>query len=599
MSKVKGMNIKMMKVNEFMTEKKKNIYILGFFFIVVFFLRIFYITRVKGPFVYADEMGYWGHAANLSGNTWSGVMNGMPWYAYGYSLLLVPIFYITTDIVSMYRIAIVLNALLGILSFGLVYKIIRKMKIDSINVTEAAVIAFTVTSFSSYIFCSYIAWSETLLSCLIWLILYEIILLEESPKYWRGVLLGTVVGYGYMVHNRMLAVVAAVLLTLIYLLCIKKIKTQHLLCVIGAIAVIFFIDSVMKNVLSDLLGNNAVLREMNINAGFQKANSLSEQILKFGELLTLDGFKKFMLNAAGQIWQMLSATYLLAGLGFVFCIGKMCEAIKKKDNISLYLFPMMAVFFTILMTSLFFIDTSYDIKSDKVRIDTLFYGRYNDILVGMLILMALLCLFTHMQMKIYSRYILAICCVYLAFSFIMYYNLKGIENSYLNLVSAASIYIFHWLGEFSVWKCVLIVLLANVVCLLCYFIKMPKQIRCYLISFLFVFLFSTTALKCMRLSIRGENDYTQQYTEIFDYLNENTEAEESVFTLADGKFAYDLQTRLVNKPVISIDIDQMNFVNNSQYIVMSEQDYSNFANPEYVKCLQTKGYVIIQKSEDY
>ena len=103
----------------------------------------------------------------------------------------------------------------------------------------------------------------------------------------------------------------------------------------------------------------------------------------------------------------------------------------------------------------------------------------------------------------------------------------------------------------------------------------------------------------MRLSIRGENDYTQQYTEIFDYLNENTEAEESVFTLADGKFAYDLQTRLVNKPVISIDIDQMNFVNNSQYIVMSEQDYSNFANPEYVKCLQTKGYVIIQKSEDY
>ena len=121
-----------------------------------------------------DEMGYWGHAANMTGNTWAGVMNGMPWYACGYSFVLWPIFILQSDMSTMYRMTVILNAVLGIMSF------------------------------------------------LVWLIFYEIISLEEVPKCWKSVLLGVTVGYSYMVHNRMLAVVAAFLLTQIILLYYKK-----------------------------------------------------------------------------------------------------------------------------------------------------------------------------------------------------------------------------------------------------------------------------------------------------------------------------------------------------------------------------------------
>ncbi len=34
------------------------------------------------------------------------------------------------------------------------------------------------------------------------------------------------------------------------------------------------------------------------------------------------GLKRFMINVAGQIWQMLSATYLLAGVGIFFLCKK-------------------------------------------------------------------------------------------------------------------------------------------------------------------------------------------------------------------------------------------------------------------------------------
>lgn len=49
-------------------------------------LRLFYISKVNGPFVYTDEFGYCAHAAHLTGNTWAGVMDGMGRCSFGYSL---------------------------------------------------------------------------------------------------------------------------------------------------------------------------------------------------------------------------------------------------------------------------------------------------------------------------------------------------------------------------------------------------------------------------------------------------------------------------------------------------------------------------------
>lgn len=232
--------------------------------------------------------------------------------------------------------------MLGLFSLLIAYRLLCRMKAKSEELSETAVWAFTAVSFSAYIFNSYIAWSETLLSFLVWLLLYELVLLEENPKGWKGILLGVTAGYSYMVHNRMLAVAAAVLIV----------------------------------------------------------------------------------------------------IGLLFW--------KKK--ISLYLFPVTALLFA-------------------------------------------------------------------------------------------------------------------------------------------------TAFQCMRLTIRGENDYTQQYAEIFDFLKENTEAEEPVFTLTGGKFAYDLQTRLADKMVICIKEEQIPYVADSQYLVMPEQVYGDFADPAYTACLQSADYIILQKKE--
>ena len=574
--------------------------ILTAFLAAALLLRIIYIGKVHGPIVYADEMGYWGHAANMTGNTWAGVMNGMPWYACGYSFVLWPIFILQSDMSTMYRMAVILNAVLGIMSFLLAYKIIKKVKFASGSVLLTAIMSFTVTSYSAYVFHTYVAWSETLLSFLIWLIFYEIISLEEVPKCWKSVLLGVTVGYSYMVHNRMLAVVAAVLLTQLVLLYYKKINKVNMLWFVVPLAAVICIDALAKGILKDLVQDNVMLQQMGLHVSFSKANTLSAQISKFLQIFSLIGLKRFMINVAGQIWQMLSATYLLAGVGIFFCVKRLQEAVKKSERLSLYLLPVMSVFFTLMMTALFFIDEDYSVRSNgsSIRIDTIFYGRYNDIFVGILILMAFECLLIHAEIKYWYRNITVLGLIYLLVAIVMHCSLKGIEKVYLNIVSAISIHMFHWLGEFSVWKCTGIALAVFVICLLMSSIKLRKKIGNTMICILIVVLFLATALKCMRLTIKGENDYTQQYAEIFDFLHQNTEAGEPVFTFAAGKFAYDLQTRLVNRPVISIGPDQIDCVGEQHFIVMSEQEYIDFEGVEYDECLQEEGYMIIQKTED-
>ena len=81
-------------------------------------LRLFYITNVNGPFVYADEFGYWAHAAHMTGNTWAGVMDGMGWYGFGYSFLLAPSFLLSNDMAVIYKAAVIFNVVLSVEIYG-------------------------------------------------------------------------------------------------------------------------------------------------------------------------------------------------------------------------------------------------------------------------------------------------------------------------------------------------------------------------------------------------------------------------------------------------------------------------------------------------
>lgn len=581
-----------------MQEKTKDRIIYLTLALGVVFLRVFYISRVKGPFVWTDELGYWGHAANLTGNSWAGVMNGMPWYAFGYSLFLAPLFFLTNDIVLMGRLAVLLNMFFSVASFFLAVQVIRRL-IDTKKAVVIGATAFAATSFSAAIFQSYITWGETLLMLLVWLLLYLSLRLEEEPSFGKSFLIGILLGYAYMVHNRMLAVAAAVFLTLIVLFFLKKVQGRHLAGFFLAFAGAFLVYVLLKRGLRSLILEDAALRELGVETAIGKANTLADQVKKVGNLFTAAGFLHFMSNFVGQIWHFMSATYLITGFGVAYCVRRLSAVLRKQEEgtVSLWLLPLLMLAGTIAMTALFFEEKAAGVGS--VRIDTYFYGRYNDVLLPFFIAAGLCFLARLTWTEKRQRISLIVCgCVYLAASACVYAQVRSIEDFFLNTISAASIYIFHWLGGFAVWKCVLIAAgVGALVTAAAVFFKNKRfaeagyGVLCLGVSLLF----AATAFFCMRTVIRGETDYIATHASLYEYLNAHTDRGENVYTLTEDKPAYDLQSRLVDKQVIPIEASMAAQITEGSYLFLATEDIALLEAGVWEPCVELADYAVAQK----
>lgn len=582
-----------------MRENTKNNLFYLMFVLGVIFLRVFYITKVKGPFVWTDELAYWGHAANLTGNSWAGVMNGMPWYAFGYSLCLMPLFLFTDQVLLISRLAVFLNVVFSVLIFWLAVRVIRRLS-NSSDPFFVGATAFAATSYSALVFQSYITWGETLLSLLAWGILYVMLRLEEEPTPGKSLLLGLLSGYAYMVHNRMIAVIGAVFAMLLILVLIKKLPVKYLFGVFLTLALVFVIYLVLKQELRSLILTDRELQRLGIETMIGKANTLGDQVQKIKSLFTVKGMGLFLKNLTGQIWHFLSASYLAAGFGVLLCVDGLAAIFQKKEErlLSLYLLPLLMLAATMAMTALFFIEAGAD--SGRVRIDTYFYGRYHDVLVPFFVAAGLCGLRERAEGSRRGRYGVAACAViYLAASFCVYRQVGQIADFYLNTVSAVSIYTFHWLGNFAVWKCMLMAVCVGVVLLAAAAFGRGRDFReaVYgMLCLMLALLFAATAFSCMRTVIRGENDYIGQQTTLYEYLNENTARGDIVYTLSRGKPAYDLQTRLVDKQVVPIEASMVEQVADGSYLVLSGEDVSLLETIAFESCAETADYAVVRKT---
>lgn len=571
--------------------RNKNEYLIfGIFSLGTLVLRLFYITKVNGPFVYTDELGYWSHAAHMAGNTWAGVMDGVSWYAFGYSFVLLPALLLSRQMAVAYKIAVLFNVVMCLLVYGLACAVARRL-FPAVHVFWRGVLAFTATSFSSYIFYSYVTLCETLVNLLVWLIFYEVVSLEERDAWWKGLLLGITAGFTYMVHNRMISIVAAIFLCLFLLVILRRLKGKTVVLCLAGFAGMFVLNSLIKSLLVDMVENNSVIGALGFTVQMGGANSGGAQLQKLLQLFSLDGLLQFFLNICGQIWECLSATYLLFGLGVVYAVWRIWRNGREGKSVCLYLFPLVAVLLSVAMTAVFFYSMPLSVEAGRTRIDTLFYSRYNECYLGMLLLLGIGMFFE--EEKVHWKMLAGVLVVYSILAVWMGSRIGNPEDTYLNVISAIGIHIFHWLGEFSVGRCAVAALAGGIVFIGILSIRLPGGMQRGLACLVLVFLFATTALHCMRICIRGENDYTARYTELFVYLNENTRSGDVVYVCDEEKMAYDVQTRLIDKAVVSVEPEQLAGAPPGRYAVIRAEDIREISEERYETCLETEDYLVL------
>ena len=364
---------------------KNNIIIISTM-LIIFVLCIMHIDKQVILRGVHDEFGYWGIAAYFAGYDWSEAISQVPFYSYGYSFILAIIFKIFDDPQTMYQVASIINAMFVAFNFLIAYKCFEKI----FKTAERMLIYFCtlfVTLYPSFIAQSANTLCESLLVFLLWLLFYMFIHITDNPSYKNIIIFGLILGYAYMVHLRVVVIYIASLIIFSLMLIMKKIDIKKYAVLIGMLIGTFALQMVIKDwIQAQLWTQNSVAVSV---------NDYSSRLGYLSILTSYKGIKSLLKEICGQVVYLSVSTYMLvwipvAGL-FVELLQKIYETIKNKvkfefsEDLFIWSWTVLSFIGIVSMGSISIYEPS--------RLDHLFYGRYNEMLVGPIMCLALVKLY--------------------------------------------------------------------------------------------------------------------------------------------------------------------------------------------------------------
>lgn len=346
--------------------------------LIIFFVIVSNCLELNRIYIIGDEFGYWANASYLAGLDWGSVAAVNSYYSFGYSILLVPLFFIKNPEI-MYRVGVCLNALVLCGSFCLTYTCTRKM-FDKINPYIAIGGALCTTLYTNNVFQAHTTQAETLLYFLVWLSIYCFIRVVEKDSIKNiAFLIGTLI-YMYTVHMRSVGILmSGIVVLIVYLLVKNKVNVKKVFFIIITVGVLFIGATYLKNLIISLLYSNnpAVI-----------SNDYSGQVNNILSLISFEGVKTILKSFLGKMYYLGATTFLLFYWFLWFFTKKMKElytAIREKNIICGMQF--VNIFILLSVLSVFAISSVYMVTQS--RIDMLIYGRYNEMVIGPIIIIGL------------------------------------------------------------------------------------------------------------------------------------------------------------------------------------------------------------------
>ena len=332
--------------------------------------------QMEQPFIIADEIGYLGNARYLAGVSHMPDLRTTAFYHFGYSLFLLPAFWLFPDPVQAYKAVMVINALLsGLLFFPLYYVL------DSILSTPrwlSIVASFTTCLYPSFVLQSNVAWAESAFITFCALLLALFIVLLNHKSYVAAVAFGCTASFLYTIHPRGLPifVIAVAYLTLLALLRVLP-MLRALAGIISACAIFVLTRVINAHLEIAGWGDQAIRNVPTVAAIASKVTH----------------FKSFLLVVLAQILYLSQATYglFLLGVASIFLLfWRRVSAVSQTrihdGTLHWYTF--------LLLTSLgAFLASTLKIQSLK-RGGQLIYGRYNEAFLAPYLAFAIIALYS-------------------------------------------------------------------------------------------------------------------------------------------------------------------------------------------------------------
>lgn len=361
-----------MNIKELLRQKcAKYKYALCFFLMLLCFFR-YTVQQLYGFSIYPDEYSYWAYAAGSAGYDWSGITGLGSFYAWGYSLILLPVFVLCPDPLTAYRIAVMLNFVMIGASYVLLCRVLRKC--GFLNRESNQIYAAIAMFYPPLIFYAQMTMAETVLAAgyLVLAALMAEYLEKPRPAAAAGIF--AVCSYLYLAHMRTIGIFAAAVGLVIYVEIRYSRDRKRAAAAAAAFLAIMVVIHIGREQVSAAFYPNA-------DTELYEINSLAGQIKKVRYILSLDGFYDFFFSVCGKLLYLGISSYGLAYMG-IFHMLKVCgRSWKRKCGLSAE--SILCAFFLLSTLSQVMISAVYNVMPDSY--DCIIYGRYQDYVTPVLI----------------------------------------------------------------------------------------------------------------------------------------------------------------------------------------------------------------------
>ena len=346
------------------------------------------------PAVNPDELGTASITAFYTGKDWSNLMSAVGYY-YGYiqALFYVPLMLVFGSPYALYKAMLVMNGVLISFIPMLAYHLAAKLGIP--KVWQKIVIAFCSGFYITYIAHSKFIWNEAVSSLLPWALIWCVFMAwDRKNRYSRftfSMLTGFMCAVCYAAHSRLIAVVIALILTLLIARIVFREKILNLPTFFATLIVSFGCEFLIRRMIENAVWDGAA-RGNTVGGGFQRLDGL----------FTAVGWDHFIATLFGHLYTFFTSTLGIGALAtafFIIMCAKRCSEwfsnrIKHKYSLRITVFGIFAFFAvggSLLLSALYKFNSS---QFGEIN-DLLIFGRYTDSAAPLAIFLALVFLMTY------------------------------------------------------------------------------------------------------------------------------------------------------------------------------------------------------------
>lgn len=336
-----------------------------------------------------DEAGYLGNAAYFAGYDWREILSNMhAYYAYGYSLFLIPVFWLANTGVQVIQGACVVN-IIWVLGIYLIQICIMEKICRYKNSFVIAAISFIASLYSYIVSNTLKVDCETILTFCYLFCAFLLYYAVRTNKVWLYGLLGVSSAYMFFIHTRAIVLIGGMVCTLLitFFRVFPKKRRKKIFMYLSGLIVSFICFYAIKSSVMQLYSGESIIVPQGTAAG--NMITMDYITVRLASLFTLENVHLYILSFLAKLFYICVGTCTMGVFGFIYMSKNVWKCLKFSENTSTDIAAYTVQMYFLLNVTLIVLFQTISTVGDVNGFTYFFYGRYYDFAVIPLILFGL------------------------------------------------------------------------------------------------------------------------------------------------------------------------------------------------------------------